>query len=96
MAAAGDKFMSLLQIKFLKLFWWDACKFSLAVISVIITYLVATNMHIYHKVGIWHLMQAWARFALQCFSFARVVTYMSPAEALTNGIKMESSDQCSS
>ena len=58
--------------------WWvldlarAAAKFSLAVTSVIITYLVAfsaTNMHIHHKVAIWHLMQAWARFALQCFSF---------------------------
>ena len=41
-------------------------------ISVIITYLVAfsaTNLHIYHKVAVGHLMQAWARFALQCFSF---------------------------
>ena len=56
----------------LKLYWWDSSKFSLAVTSVIITYLVAfsaTNLHIYyHKVAIWHLMQAWARFALQCFS----------------------------
>jgi len=55
----------------LKLYWWDSSKFSLAVTSVIITYLVAfsaTNQHIYHKVAIWHLMQAWARFALQCFS----------------------------
>jgi len=60
-AAAGDKFTSLLQKSF----------FSLAATSVIITYLVAfsaTNMHIYHKVAIWHLMQAWARFALQCLS----------------------------
>jgi len=63
-AAAGDKFV-IISIKFLKLYWWDCCKFSLAVTSVIITYLVAfsaTKMHIYHKVGIWHLMQAWARF----------------------------------
>jgi len=55
----------------LTLYWWDSSKFSLAVRSVIITYLVAfstTNMHIYHKLAIWHLMQAWARFALQCFS----------------------------
>jgi len=40
--------------------------------SVIITYLVAfsaTNMHIYHKVAIGHLMLAWAKFALQCFSY---------------------------
>jgi len=32
----------------LKLYWWDSSKFSLAVTSVIITYLVAfsaTNMH---------------------------------------------------
>jgi len=50
----------------LKLYWWDS-KFSLAVTSVIITYLVnfgTTYMHIYHKVANWHLMQAWARFAL--------------------------------
>jgi len=25
-------------------------------------------MHIYQNVAIGHLMQAWARFALQCFS----------------------------
>ena len=57
----------------LKLYLWDSSKFSLAVTSVIIIYLVAlsaTNMHIYHKVAIWHLMQAWARFALQCFCFS--------------------------
>jgi len=56
----------------LKLYWWDSSKFSLAVISVIITYLVvfsATNMHIYHKVAIGHV-----RFALQCFSFSIVAT----------------------
>jgi len=56
----------------LQLYWWDSSKFSLTVTSVIISYMVvfsATNMHIYHKVAIWHLMQAWARFALQCFSF---------------------------
>ena len=70
-AAAGDKFVIIAE-KVLKLYWWDSCKFCLAMTSVIITYLVAfsaTNMHIYHQVGIWHLMQAWARFALQCFSF---------------------------
>jgi len=27
-------------------------------------------MHIYHKVAIGHLMQAWVRFALHCFSFS--------------------------
>jgi len=59
----------------LKLYWWDSSKFNLAVTSVIITYLVvfsAINLHIYHKVAIWHLVQAWARFALQCFSFILV------------------------
>ena len=72
-AAAGDRFTSLLHhlqiCMLLKLYWWDSSKFSLPVTSVIITYLVAfnaTNMHIYHKVAIWHLMQAWASFALQC------------------------------
>ena len=41
--------------------------FSLAVTTVIIMYLVvfsATNMHIYHKLPIGHLMQVWVRFAL--------------------------------
>jgi len=72
-AAAGDKFVIIASPAemLLKLYWWDSSKFSLAVTSVTITYLVAfsaTNMHIYHKVAIWHLMQAWVRFALQCFS----------------------------
>jgi len=46
--------------------------FSLAVISVIITYLVAfsaTNRRTYHKVAIGHLMQAWARFDFSAFHF---------------------------
>ena len=71
--AAGDKFVIIASPAemLLKQYWWDSSKFSLAVTSVIITYLVAfsaTNLHIYHKVAIWHLMQAWARLALQCFS----------------------------
>ena len=40
--------------------WWNSSKFSIAVTSVIIMYLVVfstTNMHIYHKPAIWHLMQ---------------------------------------
>ena len=56
----------LLQLLLVGLF-----KFSLAVTSVIILYLVAftsTNMHIYHNVAIRYLMEAWVRFALQCFS----------------------------
>jgi len=86
-AAAGDKFV-IIEEKFLKLYWWDSCKFSLTVTSVIITYLVAfsaTNMHICHKVEIWHLMQAWARFALQCFSFILVSVLVIPALGLVTG-----------
>jgi len=59
----------------LELYWLDSSKFSLAVISVIITYLVvfsATNMHIYHKVTIGHV-----RFALQCFSFSIVIRILT-------------------
>jgi len=55
----------------LKLCWWDSSKFSLTVTSVIITYLVAfctTNMHIYHKVAIWHLMQALVRLLSVLFN----------------------------
>jgi len=53
-AAAGDNFTSLPAEMLLKLYWWDSSKFSLAVISVIITYLVAfsaTNMHNYIPQG---------------------------------------------
>jgi len=42
-------------------------------------YLVAfstTNMHVYHKLAIGHLMQAGARFALQCFSLGLVLVTM--------------------
>ena len=44
------------------------------------TYLVAfntTNMHIYHKEAIGHLMQAWARFSLQCYSFYMYFTVLA-------------------
>jgi len=67
--AAGDKFISLLH--HLQKCYTGG---TLLTCSDIITYLVAfsaTNMHIYHKVAIGHLMQAWARFALQCFSFEK-------------------------
>jgi len=40
-------------------------------------------MHIYHKVAIWHLMQAWARFALQCFSFTVGADTMASATLFT-------------
>ena len=73
-AAAGDKFVIIAE-KVLILYWWDSCKFCLAMTSVIITYLVAfsaTNMHIYHKVTIGHV-----RFALQCFSFSIVIRILT-------------------
>ena len=38
----------------------------------------ATNIHIYHKVAILHLMQALARFALQCFSFQPYLSLVRP------------------
>lgn len=49
---------------------WDSSKFSLAVTSVINTYLAAFNTLtcIYLKLAIGHLMQALVRFVLQCFS----------------------------
>jgi len=57
------------------------------------TYLVAfsaTNMHIYHKVAIGHLMQAWARFALQCFSLYQVlcISYVILAH-VGNAVRVE-------
>jgi len=58
----------------LKLYWWDSSKFSPAVTSVIITYLVAFGVTNMHGVAMGHLMQAWARFAPQCFSFNNVST----------------------
>ena len=47
--------------------------------TVIIMYLVAfstTIMHIYYNLAIGHLMQACARFALQCFIITRNVMAM--------------------
>jgi len=59
-AAAGNKFMSLCITAemLLKLYWCDSSKFSPAVTTVIITYLVAFSVTNMHGLAIGHLMQA--------------------------------------
>jgi len=69
-ATAGDKLTSLLASPadmLLKLpgiyCCWDCSK--LVAFS-------STNMPIYHKLATGHLLQAWARFTLQCFHLTKL------------------------